>query len=454
MKMTERIQALIYQEIQRTLADDHSPDMGGGKCPVSDVAMARQPIFDVHGNVWGYDLLYRNPSNTEYADIRSHAVATARVIAGGYKSARRGLLPSQALCVKFSESMIAAQTIKLLPREQCVLSVLRGVPPTAETLAALNEVKAAGYRIAVEGCVGQDEVSPFLSLADIVKIDIRDCAPDVLSAVLDKSRAEGCLLLAEKVEDFETQDKCLALGCTLLQGFFFSKPEILYHTMPASSQVERMRIFSLLGEEPVNIEALGEAILHIPMLTVGLLAFVNSAHFAFSSRLTDVTTALRLMGNLTFSRWLCVNVLGTLSEGPVSFEISFLASQRAKFLETLGGISRACSRLPVEVTPQELFLTGLFSLLEALLKTSLVVVLEGVPLKPAVLDALMGKKDSPYSLWLDMLEFYQRGEWDEAIALAENVGLTEADLSHAWTDALGWSSDFFTVRSSDSGDSL
>ncbi|MDR2574081.1 MAG: HDOD domain-containing protein [Desulfovibrio sp.] len=439
--MIEHIQTLIYQEIQKSLVGDDtsSPDA----VPLPDVAMARQPIFDAEGDIWGYDLLYRTLSDTECADIKSDAVATARIIAGGYKNARQGLRPSQKLCVKFPAPMIEAQVIRLLSKEQCILSILKGTPPTPGVLDALSEVKSAGYKLALEGYRGQDTLTPFLALADMVKIDILDCDTQELQTAAARAQEHQCVLIAEKVENFAMREQGLKLGCGLFQGFFFSKPEVLYHKAPTNSQVERMHIFSLLSEKPINIEALNAAILHMPLLTARLLAFVNSPHFSFNKQINNVLTALRLMGHVTFTQWLCVNVLGALDDGPAAFELAFLASQRAKFLEILGEKARDCSRLPSGIEPQTLFLAGLFSLLESILKIPLTSILDGVPLVPGMLDALLGKK-SPYSLWLDILEHYQRGEWDEAIGLAEGVGLTEADLSAAWTYSLNWSSDFFS----------
>ncbi|MDR1776515.1 MAG: HDOD domain-containing protein [Desulfovibrio sp.] len=440
--MIEQIQELVFQEIQRSLVGDDASETSD-KTPLTDVAMARQPIFDAKNNVMGYDLLYRTLKNTESADIKSDAVATARIIAGGYKSARQGLRPSQKLFIKFSTTMIETQVIMLLPKEQCVLSILRGTAPTPGVVEALGAVRKAGYKIALEDYRGQDEQNSFLSLADIVKIDVLSCDPEDVRKAVDMARDRRCVLLAEKVEDFKTRDQCLDMGFAMFQGFFFSKPELLRHKAPTSSQVERMHIFSLLSEKPVNVEALSNAILHMPLLTAGLLAFVNSTHFSFDKEIKNVLTALRLMGHVTFSQWLCVNVLGGLDDSPAAFEMSFLASQRAKFLESLGETARAAGHLPSGVEPQELFLTGLFSLLESILKTPLTTILEGVPMNPSVLDALLGKESS-YSVWLNMLEHYLRGEWDEAIDLAESLGLSEADLSAAWTMALGWSSDFFS----------
>ena len=148
------------------------------------------------------------------------------------------------------------------------------------------------------------------------------------------------------------------------------------------------------------------------------------------------------MGTITFTQWLCVIVLSSLDHSPLSLELSFLAAQRAKFLEGLGLILQERGRLPRGIKPQELFFLGLFSLLEAIVKQPLKTVLEDVPLDAGLMDALL-RGASRYAPWLNMLIAYQRGEWDTALELAASHSLEESDLSSAWAFALRWSAGFF-----------
>jgi EAL and modified HD-GYP domain-containing signal transduction protein len=440
--MTQQIQSLIYEEIKKTqlLADSEEAESR----EMLDVAVARQPIFDAQGAIWGYEMLYRKLPNTDFADFASGAVATARVIAAGLDAARRGLRPGQKILINFPAEMIESQVIMLLPKDICILEILEDVPPTPAILNALKEIKAAGYAIALDDYVGQEELDIFLPLADIVKLDILNLDESLLAEIARRVAAYPCILLAEKVETNEMKQLSIKVGCKLFQGFFFSRPEMLRSKGLSSSQAERMQILGIVNKKPVDRVRLSEAILHIPLLTAKLLSFVNSPHFSFAGRVSSVPRALNLIGDVTATQWLCVNVLAALDSSPASFALSFIASQRAKFLELLGEILKQRASLPPEVTSQELFLIGLFSLLESACGMPLTAILKDVPINPDVLNALLGKP-TPYSPWLALMESYARGEWKEALEMGAAFRLTEADMSTAYSKAMRWSSQFFSA---------
>lgn len=445
--MLEQIQDIVHREIRRTL-DEFAISAKCGKPLKIDVAVARQPVFDIKGNIWGYELLYHKTSGADDSDQTSDAVATARVIASGLAAVRRSLRQEQKLLIHFPAAMIETRAITLLPKKRCILEIMENTSPTPDVLTALKHIKAAGYALALDGYTGQETLAPFLSLADIVKFDVLRCDREAIVELVERVASLGHVCLAEKVEDETTRKFCRLLGFTLFQGFFFSKPELLPDTRYKSSLVERMRIFTVLNENPINIKLLSDTILHIPVLTAKLLAFVNSPHFAFEEEITNVPGALQLMGSDVFTQWLCVAVLSSLDRNPTSFELSFLASQRGKFLEQIGIALQNRGSLPTDVTIQELFLLGLFSLLEAIVKLPLATILQGVPLDPGIIDALTGTK-SRYSPWFDLLTRYLHGEWEAALALGAEHGLEESDLSAAWAYALNWSAEFFPPESQD-----
>jgi EAL and modified HD-GYP domain-containing signal transduction protein len=439
--MLKHFQEFVHEEIRKTLRD-LADSSSGEKSPTLDVATAKQPIFDATGNIWGYELLYRSLPDAQCADIVNGAVATARIITSGVEAARHSLRPGQKLLINFPTAMIEARAITLLPSEQCMLEILEDVEPTPGVIEALKEMKAAGYGLVLDDYVGQENLAPFLPLVDIVKFDVLNRDKQAVAELVNSLVGRRCIRLAEKVEDEQTRKFCQEQGCILFQGYFFSRPELMVGRSYSTSLAERMRIYALLGENPVNIKALSDAILHIPVLTAKLLALVNSPFFSFTEKISSVQRALQLMGTVTFTQWLCVSVLASLDHSPMSIELSFLASQRAKFLERLGLLLQKRGCLPPDIMPQELFFLGLFSLLEAIAKLPLTTILEGVPLEAEVINALLGR-ESRYAGWLTILAAYQRGEWEVAIRLAADYGLEESDMSSAWAFALRWSSEFF-----------
>lgn len=437
--MLERLKTLIRDEVllQKT-SDTVEPEP-----EETQVIVARQPVFDKNGAIWGYELLYRKPHDVDAADIASGAVATANVIINGFETVRPSLKKTQKVLINFTGDLLETQIITLLPVETCVVEILEDVCPTPAVMEAVIAAKKAGYTIAVDDYVGQKSLEPFLPLADIIKIDVmglplKDVAQQMLRLRGNRYKAA---LLAEKVENEKSAAVCRELGFTLFQGYFFSKPEVVRGKKISPSQAIRMQIFALCVADEVDMRALSDAVQHDPVITARLLRFANSAHFGFRD-IRTVHRALTIVGTIPFMQWLCVNILASLENSQASHDLAYLASQRAKFLECLSKELALHNALPAEISVSSLFLMGLFSLLESVTHMPLDELLDGIPLDPNVLTALAGG-DSPYVPWLTLMNLYERGKWEESFALARRMHLTEKNLSSAYAEALEWSSAFF-----------
>jgi EAL and modified HD-GYP domain-containing signal transduction protein len=285
--MLKRLKALMQEKILQ------NQDSEGTDIPEYAV-VARQPVFDLSGNIWGYGLLYRRPQNLDTADISSGAVATTSVIINGFEMVRPGIKSSQKILINFTSDMLETQVIKLLPRDMCMVKILEDVEPTPEVLAAVAEIKTAGYIIAVDDYVGQENLQPFLEYADIVKVDVLGLSEADLTEHVTRVRCHGCTLLAEKVEDLQMAALCRRLGFKFFQGFFFSRPEVVKGKKVTISQAVRMHVLALCIGDDVDLKALSEAVLHDPVITANFLRFVNSAHFGLRRRIPGPCTTLWL----------------------------------------------------------------------------------------------------------------------------------------------------------------
>ena len=91
----------------------------------------------------------------------------------------------------------------------------------------------------------------------------------------------------------------------------------------------------------------------------------------------------------------------------------------------------------------QLFLLGLFSLLDQIMRLPLPVIAENIPIHNDVLNALHSNK-GPLLPWLTTLTEYERGNWDLACAAANGLGIKDTDLAIAYADAAEWSNSFFS----------
>ncbi len=438
--MLDRLKNLLQEELQR----ERKSDRAEVAAPQEHALVARQPIFDKKNTIWGYELLFRRPDNILAANITNGTVATANVIMNGFEIVRPSLKKEQKILINFTSDLLETQISSLLPAENCVVEILEDVQPTPEVLRSIAAIKSDGYTIALDDFVGQKHLRPFIPFSDIIKIDVLGLVPRQIASHLLSARGERFkgMFLAEKVEDEKTAAVCRELGFNLFQGYFFSKPEVMHGKRLSPSQAVRMHILSLCVGDYLDLDAVSDAVMHDPLITARFLKFINSAHFGLREPIKSVHHALTLVGPITFMQWLCVNVLATLENSRAARDLAYLASQRAKFLESLGSELAAKRALVPDVSAPALFLTGLFSLLESVIRVPLKEILDGVPLDAGVLNALSGK-ESPYSLWLTLMNLYERGEWEESVALARTLGLSEKDLTKAYSQALDWSSILF-----------
>lgn len=98
----------------------------------------------------------------------------------------------------------------------------------------LNELKAMGVHIAIDDFgTGYSSLTYLKSLPlDVLKIDqgfVRDMLTDssdaaIIEAIVRMGQALGLALIAEGVELEEQSNKLLALGCSVMQGFLYSRP--------------------------------------------------------------------------------------------------------------------------------------------------------------------------------------------------------------------------------------
>ena len=142
--------------------------------------------------------------------------------------------------------------------------------------------------------------------------------------------------------------------------------------------------------------------------------------------------ALVLLGIDPIRKWTTVWCLAGLTAGAAT-ELATLALLRARTCELLGETSSIADS-------SELFLVGLFSLLDVMLSRTMGEALEGLPLSAAATAALQGAPNTLRRV-LDAVVAHERGEWSEAASLAEASGLKPSALADASTSALKWVQD-------------
>src|SRR3954454_21172730 len=192
---------------------------------MSDVFVARQPIFDGQLDLWGYELLFRR-ANESTAVVGDHDAATSTVVINAFTEiGLESLVGDHAAWLNVSRDFVVSKLPLTLPPKRIVLELLEEQAVDEELLTALTQLRSRGYTIALDHYVWDEEHAPLVPHVGIVKVDMLARDADAIAVDVERLRGFGLTLLAEKVETRESYRLALDLGFDLAQGFFFCEPE-------------------------------------------------------------------------------------------------------------------------------------------------------------------------------------------------------------------------------------
>lgn len=392
--------------------------------------IARQPIVDAGHHIVAYELLFRHAAHAETARVQSDMEAGYNIIANTLcDMGTEWLLKGKLAFVNMEVEMLHSNVTTLLPTQNVVLEVLETVEPTPEVLARLQELKEAGYRIALDDFHYKPELEAMLPLASFVKLDVLAHSPLELSEMVNLVGRYPAKLVAEKVETHEQFQHCRDLGFDLFQGYYFARPENLVARVitPVHGTVMQLMDRVRNGADIKDLETLFKKDV---ALTFKLLRYINSAGFGLRCEVQSIRHAVSILGMQPLYRWLTL-LLVTSGTGPTTSALSRTAVTRGRLCELLGKNSLSRS------DQDNLFIVGVFSLLPAMLEMSMEQVLERVVIADEIAEALMDRSGL-YGPFLSLAEAVESGDIGRLEDLTLSLLLSPEQVSQAHLQALAW----------------
>lgn len=364
--------------------------------------IALQPICDGTMTHVADELLYRAHGKATAADVHDHQTATARVCnIAFYETGLANLVGSRKIFVNIPEEWILDP--KLLPPapEQIVIEVLETVAGTPEIISALQRIRALGYRIALDDFVPAPDNNPLLDVADIVKIDV---SQPIDHAWLERLKASGTQLLAEKVEDLDTFNRMRDLGFQLFQGYFYARPETLRLTARTrtNNHPALMRLLNEMRQPDADYKQLENLIAQDAQLTYVLLKYANSALLHHRGEILTIAQALNALG-LRRVQAIAISIL-LANNGPASRLLLTQALVRATMCELLAERHSQ--------SPEVAFTVGLISMMGPLLDESLEALISKLPISQDAEDAIL-RRHHTLGRILTSVEQFELGQIDD-----------------------------------------
>lgn len=397
-----------------------------------DVFVARQPIFDRRDSLSGYELLYRNTAVSTIADgAAADAMCTDTVIHSFLDIGLDDLTDGHRAFVNCTREFLLDGQVELLPPKKVVIEVLETVGNDEPVVTACRRLTQRGYHLALDDYVDDPTFDALLHTVSIVKLDVLHKKPEELATVLHRLRPFNVQVLAERVETMDMHKECMKLGFDLFQGYFYRRPELVTRKEIEVGQTAMVRLLNMLRDHETPDAAVEAGFRSDPTLTYKLLRIVNSASVG-GRGIDSIGYAIRMVGRQMLYRWLALLMVSSMVSGSdVNDQLVYAALLRARLCELIAESS------PQVRHPQALFMTGLFSMLDVLLRMPMRDVLARVSVSHEIRQAVM-EGSGPYAEPLLLADAYQRGEWDQVDVLASSLGVLPMQMAWLYTKSLTW----------------
>ena len=395
-----------------------------------EVFVARQPIFDRFRQVYGYELLFRSGLQNAFQSADSDR-ASVKVIADSFlRFGIQRMTGGKRAFINFTRDTLVKGYATLLPKELIVVEILENVEQDVEVFDACRELRRLGYTIALDDFVCDDWSNPLVHFADIIKVDFRATSARLRAELPPLIASRKIRPLAEKIETRGEFDEAVGLGYTYLQGYFFSKPLVLAGRDVPGLRHRYLDVLQAVNRPDLDFAEIEAIIKHEPSLSYKLMTYINSVAFGFRSRITSIRQALALLGEDAVKKWASVVALAGLAENQPS-ELVVNSLVRARASEVLAGTAG------LEGRAQELFLLGLFSLLDVITGRPMAEVLMDLPLADDVKLALLGNRNRLRDV-LNCVLAYEQAEWETFALYAAKLKLHEAETARVFGEAVAW----------------
>ena len=390
--------------------------------------LARQPILDRRGTVFGYELLFHalldapngNPDESGLSrESRGMLDMLAFFGVGRFTSGSWGF-------VKCDVDVLTGELFEGLPP---LLTVLE-IPPCNEVdPAMLREclrLKEMGFRLALGDYVLDDPRRSLLSIAHHVKVDIASLDSPDWHRLCNELYHTQATVIADNIHTHEAYRKARAAGVQYFQGFYFCHPELVPNGTVPADRAHHMALLQELFKDPLDLKTLVPLVSRDPSLVFRVLRFVNSPICAVRNPVTSLETALLILGDKIFRRIAMLAIQCTLTQDQ-SPELLRMAQTRARFCAEAAKFAKLDSN--------EMYLVGMLSLLPAMLQVPMHTILPGLPLRGLVRQALAGDdvREACLISWLEALETNDIAECE---AIANRYGLNKNAMAETYMNAV------------------
>ncbi len=390
----------------------------------------RDPLLDPNQRLLGYQLYYDTTGKSSAITDDEAQTLLQHVL--GRSEKETDAISRYIFFLPTTVATLLEGTYAALSAGEIGLIVTPDVLANEKAAELLNLMRADGYEIMLRGAdltaLHQDQ----LQLVTLIEVHFEARNFSAQARIFSLLKNSALRMAAAQVTSWQEYAICHKLGLHAFVGAFFMQPPpdvLAGNAQPLNPS--QSTLLQLMEGVRANADTgkLEEILKRDATLSYKLLFYINSAAFGLNFEIESLRHAITLLGYERMNRWLCVlfATTGTAKSSPLLLHTALV---RGRMVELLG------SRLLSHSESEGLFITGMFSMLDRLLATSMTEALEHVRLPQPVVDALLDHE----GVYAPFLQLALAAEHHDASidGVLDALGLTTEQLNTAHVEALFW----------------
>lgn len=316
------------------------------------------------------------------------------------------------------------------PHERIVLLIDNTIPPIEMYVNRLKELKAMGYKLAIRKLAVMDleGYREVLKLMDYVMLNSRKIAIDKAKIYFGKLYP-NIKLCAGNIENMGAFEQLRETGgYNLYEGMFYRVAITRGQNEVAPLKINYIELLNMVNNNNFELTDAADIIGRDTALTISLLTMVN--RMTINAGITSIRHAAAMLGQKELKKWINTAVVNELYADKPS-EVTRLSLLRAKFAENLAPV------FGLAMKKEELFLMGLFSVLDVILEKPMEEALKMVTVSKEISDALISGKGKLAPI-LEFIVQYENADWQEVSRQMILQNIEEDVVSNAYLDSLVW----------------
>lgn len=398
------------------------------------VFVARQAIFNRSKKVVAYELLFRDSPKNYFPDI-AEGQATARLIMENQLNlGTRHITSGKKALINIGPESLKLDLCAFLPCQDVVIELLETIEPTDDNYELCRGLFHSNYKLALDDFVYKPQWDRFLKLVKLIKFDIAITPLSEIQPIVTKLQAHKQIkILAEKIETQEDYELAFDMGFDYFQGYFFAKPTMIKQNDIDYNYGLVVAIYAEIMKQSPDIKTIASLFELDAALAYKLLRLINSGVFPIQSQISSLKQALVYLGHERLKKFVSL-IVTAHTAGKKPAELMQVCVVRARFCELVAKkVNKSQSG--------EAFLTGLFSLLDAILDQPMSLLVEKLPFPDEIKTALLGDKNTHYYI-LNVVKAYETGSWwalEQAVLL---LNIDSAILPPLYQQSVDWADSY------------